>query len=55
MKSRLVAAAMLAGSLFIGHGTALAEDIDLFVQPAGASGGTPNVLILLDKIGRAHV
>lgn len=49
MKSRLVAAAMLAGSLFIGHGTALAEDIDLFVQPAGASGGTPNVLILLDN------
>lgn len=49
MKSRLVAGAMLAGSLLIGHGTALAEDIDLFVQPAGAATGIPNVLLVLDN------
>ena len=49
MKSRLVAGAMLAGSLVIGHGKALAEDIDLFVQPAGAVTGIPNVLLLLDN------
>jgi type IV pilus assembly protein PilY1 len=44
-----VAAAMLAGSLVIGHGSALAEDIDLFVQPSGAVTGIPNVLIVLDN------
>ena len=49
MNSRLVAGAALALGLLVGHGTALAEDIDLFVQPAGASGGTPNVLIVLDN------
>ena len=49
MKSKLVAGAMLAGSLLIGHGAALAEDIDLFVQPAGTAAGAPNVLILLDN------
>jgi type IV pilus assembly protein PilY1 len=49
MKSRLVAGAMLAGSLLIGHGRALAEDIDLFVQPSGAVTGIPNVLLVLDN------
>ncbi len=49
MKNKLVAGAMLAGSLLIGHGRALAEDIDLFVQPAGSAAGAPNVLILLDN------
>lgn len=50
MKSRLVAGALLAGSLLIGHGTARAEDIDLFVQPApSASVGIPNVLIIVDN------
>jgi type IV pilus assembly protein PilY1 len=49
MKSRLVAGALLAGSLVIGHGKALAEDIDLFVQPAGAATGIPNVLLVLDN------
>ncbi|HUG04900.1 MAG TPA: hypothetical protein VML92_10780 [Steroidobacteraceae bacterium] len=49
MKSRLVAGAMLAGSLLIGQGTALAEDIDLFVQPAGSATGIPNVLLVLDN------
>jgi hypothetical protein len=49
MYSRLVAGATLALGLLVGQGTAQAEDIDLFVQPAGASGSTPNVLILLDN------
>jgi type IV pilus assembly protein PilY1 len=49
MKPRLVAGMMLAGSLLFGHGAALAEDIDLFVQPAGVNTGVPNVLILLDN------
>ena len=49
MKSKLVAGAMLAGSLLMGYGTASAEDIDLFVQPAGTAAGAPNVLILLDN------
>jgi type IV pilus assembly protein PilY1 len=49
MKSRLVAGAVLAGSLLIGQGRALAEDIDLFVQPAGAVVGIPNVLLVLDN------
>jgi len=49
MKSKLVAGAMLAGGLLIGYGTASAEDIDLFVQPAGTVAGAPNVLILLDN------
>jgi type IV pilus assembly protein PilY1 len=49
MKSRLVAGAMLAGSLLIGQGRALAEDIDLFVQPAGTATGIPNVLFIVDN------
>jgi type IV pilus assembly protein PilY1 len=49
MKTRLVAGAVLAGSLLIGHGQALAEDIDLFVQPAGQNAGAPNVLLLIDN------
>jgi len=49
MNSKLVAGAVLAGSLLVGHGNALAEDTDLFVQPAGANAGAPNVLILLDN------
>ena len=49
MNSRLVAGALLAGSLMIGHGKALAEDIDLFVQPGGAASGIPNVLLMLDN------
>lgn len=49
MKLRLVASAMLAGSLLIGQGAARAEDIDLFVQPAGQNAGVPNVLLLIDN------
>jgi len=40
----LLATALLAGSL-----PAVAEDIDLFVQPPGTAAGAPNVLILLDN------
>ncbi len=49
MKNRFIFGALLAGSLLCGQRTAIAEDLDLFVQPAGANGGTPNVLILLDN------
>ena len=49
MKSRLVAGALLASSFVFGHGDARAEDIDLFVQPAGAATGIPNVLLVLDN------
>ncbi len=49
MTSRFVSGAMLAVSLLTGHGRALAEDTDLFVQPAPAANGAPNVLILLDN------
>ena len=49
MNRRLVTAAWLAVGLMISHGSALAEDIDLFVQPAGAAAGTPNVLLVVDN------
>lgn len=52
MKSKLIVGVVLTASLLFGHGTALAEDIDLFVQPAPASAtGLPNVLIVLDNTG----
>jgi type IV pilus assembly protein PilY1 len=38
-----------AASLALFQLPAGAEDIDLFVQPAGENGGVPNVLILLDN------
>ena len=40
----IAAAAVLAG-----YNPALAEDIDLFVQPPGLATGAPNVLIILDN------
>ena len=40
---------MAAASLALFQPPAGAEDIDLFVQPAGENGGVPNVLILLDN------
>jgi type IV pilus assembly protein PilY1 len=49
MKSRLVAGALVASGFLFGHGSAWAEDIDLFVQPAGGATGIPNVLIVLDN------
>src|SRR5262245_52930550 len=49
MKSRLVAAALVASGFLFSQGSARAEDIDLFVQPAGAATGIPNVLIILDN------
>jgi type IV pilus assembly protein PilY1 len=49
MKSRLVAGALVASGFLFGHGSAQAEDIDLFVQPSGATAGIPNVLLVLDN------
>ncbi|MGB5132098.1 MAG: PilC/PilY family type IV pilus protein, partial [Steroidobacteraceae bacterium] len=49
MNARLIAGALLAGSLMIGQSAANAEDIDLFVQPAGVATGVPNVLLVLDN------
>ena len=49
MKNRFIVGALLAGSLVVGQRTAVAEDLDLFVQPSGVNAGTPNVLILLDN------
>jgi type IV pilus assembly protein PilY1 len=46
IKRRLAAA---AACLALFQPPAGAEDIDLFVQPAGENGGVPNVLILLDN------
>ena len=40
----IAAAAVLAG-----YNPAVAEDIDLFVQPPGIATGAPNVLIILDN------
>ena len=49
MKSRLLVGVLLAGGVLFGQGNARAEDIDLFVQPAGPATGVPNVLIILDN------
>lgn len=46
----LVASGFLAVSLLVPQGPAVAEDIDLFVQPPGAaSTGVPNVLLMVDN------
>lgn len=49
MNRRLPAWILLACCWMLDGQLARAEDIDLFVQPAGASGGVPNVLIILDN------
>lgn len=49
MYKRIVACSLVAAGLALGHGGARAEDIDLFVQPSGASAGKPNVLIIVDN------
>ena len=45
---RLMAGLAAAGSVALFQPPAVAEDIDLFVQPQGAQ-GVPNVLIILDN------
>ena len=47
--TRRLAAGVATASLALFQTPAGAEDIDLFVQPAGENGGVPNVLILLDN------
>ena len=49
MKRSTAHSTLVAGLLLLFGGRAAAEDIDLFVQPAGASGGPANVLIILDN------
>jgi len=49
MKRSVVRSALVAAALSLAAGSAMAEDLDLFVQPAGASGGPANVLIILDN------
>ncbi len=49
MKSRVIGG-VLAASLLAGSFTVKAEDIDLFIQPAGNS-GLPNVLLMVDNTG----
>jgi type IV pilus assembly protein PilY1 len=49
MTSRALAGALVASGLLLWQDAAHAEDIDLFVQPSGASAGIPNVLIILDN------
>jgi hypothetical protein len=51
MKTRLLGGMLGAAALLVAALPALAEDIDLFVQPAVEDGGAPNVLILLDNTG----
>ncbi len=38
-----------AAAMLTGYNPAIAEDIDLFVQPPGLANGIPNVLIVLDN------
>ncbi|MBM5811852.1 MAG: pilus assembly protein PilY [Gammaproteobacteria bacterium] len=49
MKNGFLLRMLAVAGLLLGVPAALAEDIDLFVQPAGAQGGPPNVLILVDN------
>ena len=49
MKSRVLGG-VLAASLLAGSVSVKAEDIDLFVQPAGNT-GLPNVLLMVDNTG----
>ena len=51
MKTRLLGGMLGAVTLLVAALPTLAEDIDLFVQPAAEDGGAPNVLILLDNTG----
>ena len=49
MKRQLIAWLLAACCAAAPARLSQAEDIDLFVQPAGATGGLPNVLIILDN------